>query len=205
MQFYLILPFIVYMINKFSWSKMIIFIGIAILINFSYLHNLYLATDFVNKLIGVTIFPCLYYFLLGIFLYRNYIILNRLQKFGIYRLVCLYLILVWICYLLGFEYKGNNINPLLSIILSCGPIVFACSKPYRFQIWTRGYDLSYGMYIYHMVVINLLLQLEISSNGYMNLIIALLCSLLLALISWKVVEKPALSFKKSNGENNVRG
>ena len=54
-----------------------------------------------------------------------------------------------------------------------------------------GLDLSYGVYIWHSPVLNLLLVLAIPNAG-----IAVLLTFLLALISWFAVEKPALKLKR---------
>lgn len=52
-------------------------------------------------------------------------------------------------------------------------------------------DLSYGVYIWHMPVINLLLVLSMA-----NLWVALAGTLMLASISWFLIEKPCLKLKK---------
>jgi len=55
-----------------------------------------------------------------------------------------------------------------------------------------GADLSYGTYLYHSVVINVFMQL-----GWMTSIASvaqvLAASILLALMSWHWIEKPALA------------
>ena len=57
-------------------------------------------------------------------------------------------------------------------------------------------DYSYGIYIYHMVVINTFLSLHLTSQLW--LFAALLITTLLAVISWHKVEKPFLKLKNNH-------
>ncbi|MEM7503931.1 MAG: acyltransferase [Pseudomonadota bacterium] len=52
-------------------------------------------------------------------------------------------------------------------------------------------DLSYGVYVWHMVVINALLVV-----GYPSPVLALVLTFLFAGLSWRFVEKPALALKR---------
>ena len=58
----------------------------------------------------------------------------------------------------------------------------------------KGNDISYGMYIYHMLVINAMVSL-----GYVGetryLFSAIVLTTILSLLSWLLVEKKALAFK----------
>lgn len=56
-------------------------------------------------------------------------------------------------------------------------------------------DISYGIYIYKMPIINSLIALKLTGN-YIFMIIALTTTLLFALLSWFLVEKRAISKKK---------
>jgi len=52
-------------------------------------------------------------------------------------------------------------------------------------------DISYGLYIYHMLVIRLMMQFAVLS---LSAVIAI--SLALAIISWTLVERPFLKRKR---------
>jgi peptidoglycan/LPS O-acetylase OafA/YrhL len=56
-------------------------------------------------------------------------------------------------------------------------------------------DISYGIYLYHMPVVNFLIYNNIS-RSYFSFALCLILTVLLAIISWKVIEKPFLSLKK---------
>jgi peptidoglycan/LPS O-acetylase OafA/YrhL len=59
----------------------------------------------------------------------------------------------------------------------------------------RGMDISYGVYIYHMIVINVLLHLD-QFSAWGNFSLTIVVTTVLGLVSWVVVEKPALARKK---------
>ena len=61
----------------------------------------------------------------------------------------------------------------------------------------RRNDVSYGVYIYHMLVINTLVQFGLVGLWRYGA----LCALAVAAVSfasWRLVEKPALSAKRRN-------
>jgi peptidoglycan/LPS O-acetylase OafA/YrhL len=58
----------------------------------------------------------------------------------------------------------------------------------------HGNDISYGVYIYHMPVINLLLYHGVTGTNGLLITAALVG--VLGFLSWKLVEKPALALKR---------
>jgi len=70
----------------------------------------------------------------------------------------------------------------------------AFTYPHLGNILKRN-DISYGVYIYHMLVINSLV--ELGYKGKLDyLIVAIIVTIFLGTLSWFLVEKKALSFKK---------
>lgn len=59
----------------------------------------------------------------------------------------------------------------------------------------KGNDVSYSTYVYHMLVINVMLELE-CADSWFYLLIMIAIVLLCALFSWRFIEKPALNLKK---------
>ncbi|MCB1658576.1 MAG: hypothetical protein KDI39_10135, partial [Pseudomonadales bacterium] len=63
------------------------------------------------------------------------------------------------------------------------------------KILLRNNDISYGVYIYHMLVINFLVYM--GKVGQIRLVLLVIfTTYVLAALSWFLVEKPALSLKK---------
>ena len=66
-------------------------------------------------------------------------------------------------------------------------LVFAFSTPFL----NLKHDISYGLYVWHMVVINLLIVIEIRS-----LLVMMVLTILSSIVSWLLVERPMLKKKK---------
>lgn len=63
------------------------------------------------------------------------------------------------------------------------------------------WDISYGIYIYHMVVLNVFYELAVYSP-VQNLILTLIVSIALAGLSWRFIEKPCLQLKGRTKERS---
>ncbi len=128
------------------------------------------------KMYGQTILPYLWMFLLGCFLSENYegfvpvlkrfwyvpLALSVVWRFAVRRDVSL------------FSY------PLVStLLICCAAVGFA----YAFPKLRPKTDLSYGLYIYHMIVVNAMIALSLTGRLRYGLI-ALGATCLLALISY---------------------
>jgi peptidoglycan/LPS O-acetylase OafA/YrhL len=90
---------------------------------------------------------------------------------------------------------GNEINPLLYLLLAA--VVF--SAAYTGAGWSHrllhGNDVSYGIYIYHIPVVNLLMQLGLVGAAW-HVVLVLLATGVLATLSWWLVERPSLRLKR---------
>jgi len=83
--------------------------------------------------------------------------------------------------------SGNRVGVLYYMFYVCLILFVAFGLPIK----RLPFDFSYGIYIWHMPVINLLLVLNID-----NPTLAALLTLLVAANSWFLVEKPALRLKR---------
>lgn len=90
--------------------------------------------------------------------------------------------------------SGNHVGIIYFSAYICLVVWLAFGTPFVHL----GADLSYGTYVWHMPVINLLLILAKPS-----LPIALVLTLSIACISWFVVEKPALAKKRRSLQSPV--
>lgn len=122
--------------------------------------------------------------------------------------------------IMAFQYYGH-IKPLLKYapiaIIACTAMIFMGQKGVLFQSWgnevgliyfaaycwiimwlafhlpakTLKPDFSYGIYIWHMPVINFLLVMQFASPIW-----AIILTILIAILSWYGVEKPSLRLKR---------
>jgi peptidoglycan/LPS O-acetylase OafA/YrhL len=101
--------------------------------------------------------------------------------------------IVYMIIIFFFDYSFlYYIEPLIFSAIIVG-IAYYC-KPLNFL---QRYDnISYGLYLYHFPVIQVLVQYKLHQhNIYITFIFALIITILLAIISWYIIEKPMLQRK----------
>ena len=100
-------------------------------------------------------------------------------------------------YALGADILGNYLNPLSAIALAA--LVISAANAWAIPM---RYDLSYGLYLFHMPVMNAVIH-----TGYAGLqgaVIVTASALALAFASWVLIERPALSMKFSSAHRSGR-
>src|SRR5262249_27244782 len=134
----------------------------------------------------------LYCFLIGAILYLYW---SNLKKFIEGKALLWLVIFISFCMVASTHpsYYPKSIQMVSNLLLSILTISLAYTVPTLGKV-LKGNDISYGMYIYHMLVINSLVALGfIGETKYLFAAIAL--TTILSLISWLVVEKKALALK----------
>jgi peptidoglycan/LPS O-acetylase OafA/YrhL len=203
LQFYILVPILFYIIKKINTksAKNIALIGIALV---SYGTNQFLSRNYdsetmVFKLGAVWLLPYLFYFILGILLYKNFNALKKILEGKALYWLAAYSSYSFIfshtlgCY--GISYWQNPIG-LVSVVLL---IILTISAAFTANDWSknmlRGNDFSYGIYIYHGVVLNVLVQMQYN-NSFLHLFVLTIISAALSFLSWKWIEKPCINLKK---------
>lgn len=210
-EFYILLPIIfVFLLRINVKIKLLIIALISVVINIwlalSVIPDIHMTnaaelmngdgmlhTVLITKLLGVTVLPYLYCFLIGSLLYIYW---DKIKKFFINKAFW------WLlAYLIFIVASGSNPSHLLNniwnftcnVFLACVAISssFSFGKVYKFLY---GWDISYGVYIIHMIVVNVMIECGYGYN-WIHAIIALLVTILLALAMYKYVEKPSLQLK----------
>lgn len=192
MQFYLLVPMCYFMTPKGRITNLIIgLLAIFILLNLGF--QLYQFSPFIKKLLDYSFVPHFYLFLSGILL----------QRFKIYSAAFIYnkgiywLILYTIFSLVVYKYISPGLflvckNALLSVTL----ISLAYSMPY-FSSWLlKNNDISYGIYIYHGLILSVVM--EMNWIPYVNIFLILLLSFLFGGVSWALIERPCLKLKEKS-------
>ncbi len=197
-QFYLIIPIVYKYIN---WSERGKLIRLLVLMAASLAINLYLnqldAESAIRKLGYVSILPYLFYFSLGmlLYIYWNYIIqwiegkfLYFLVAYIVYFLVISY----WFdFYKLTYTLNVGTIIASLLLVLTCFSFAFSFRSISKSIIGHN--DISYGVYLYHMLIVNLMVSHQIL-NWY-GWITCLLSSIILGTTSWFLLERQVLKLK----------
>jgi peptidoglycan/LPS O-acetylase OafA/YrhL len=147
------------------------------------------------SLLQVTLVPYLWMFLAGVSIQRNWSavrgwLVGRAHWWGLgYLLLCV--VAGWLHVGTG----GNNLSPVYLLPLAGLIVSLAMSAPQLSDRILRHHDVSYGLYLYHMLVLNLLVALAVPC-GWASVAAAIIVALGLAALSWTLVEKPYLTGKR---------
>ena len=200
MQFYLLTPVVFFILSRKPPKCTANCALVTLTIVFFILNRLYAVLpdmvdkSFLTKLIGVSFFPWLYIFLLGVLAQRNFEFFHTYLAGKFYLMFPLYLVSAYMLSGIGSAF-GNNSNPVVAVLLVLTVFSFAYSMPALSKKVLRGNDMSYGIYIYHMPVVNLLLYNGLYRKTEYGFVALIVC-ILLAAISWLMIEKPALRLKR---------
>ncbi|MEO7100805.1 MAG: acyltransferase [Luteolibacter sp.] len=154
------------------------------------------------KLLQNTLFPHLWMFMVGIFIHRHFDYLQGWLEGKVWFYLGSYAVLAALmqCFVPAYSFPSYILLLPARILLGFATIAGAYSAKSLSGRLLRGTDISYGIYIYHSLVVNALVQ-----TGYLQSLgavpLVFLVSIALALLSWHLVEKPALACKSvSPGE-----
>lgn len=193
LQFYFLLPLLALLVARTRvswWLLVLVSLGLLFLARGAMGDQLALR----EKLVAVTLLPYLFFFLVGIIARQLYETIpalfdgKGLYWFGAY--------LLWIGGQLWLAVPGaggNQLNPLSIVLLGFATVSLAFTKRRLSARLLHGNDISYGVYIYHMPIVNILIVLGVT--GVVGVLAAFAATTYCALLSWHLVEKPALGLK----------
>lgn len=204
-SFYLIVPLLVMLVLKSSWRTALVVIFVIAATGV----GLYAAVGgtesepLIWKIYGVTFLPYLWYFALGIFWTRAW---SRVRQSGWIALVATVLYFVIDKVPVGPD--GAVITRALAAVpLSYVALWVGYRGPRVLSNFTnRLGDLSFGTYIWHMIVVNSLIFYGARTwriDGTLLVCAVLVISIAVAYISWRVVEKPALGRKRYSSHSRT--
>ncbi|AXE19216.1 hypothetical protein DR864_16385 [Runella rosea] len=205
LQFYVLVPFIWYAWQR--WKRWVIWVilGVSVLF-YSLLNTFSLPNSMLHQLAKVSVFPYLYNFGFGMLFYVYNRQLSPWIKDQFLVWLGIYVLYIGVFfYTFGFyipSYTPNAWGMVANILLSCVTISFAFSFRALSTRLLGEEDISYGIYIYHMIIINIFVELGLVKQVQFYLA-ALLCTFLAGLISWKWFEKPALRLKNHINPQDV--
>lgn len=177
-QLYILLGFLAPLLKKLSltgWGIILTLAGICNLI--CYYCSLNFDTDsFLNKLIERSFLPYAIWFFTGAFLYYHINVLIRLQKY-IYPLLIGYLVLQ----VLPVSLPGYYTNIAVSLLCPVLTILTGYQLPPK----RLPVDLSYGLFLYHWIILNIIVYFDIWNriHWFFSLLLFLSGTLFLAWIS----------------------
>lgn len=203
LQFYILIPLLFTLFAKFK--KLWIPLGVVFLL--SIVSNIYIGTykfqseSIIGKIGGILILPYLYYFLIGVFFkkYWSSFIVFFKNKFWLWFVLYFIFILI-VEYILQINSTSywikSPLNVLSTIFLACITLSFSFSFVGLGDKLLKKNDISYGLYIYHMIVVNFMVQRNLIGKE-IYLLVVIIVTTLLATLSWVFIEKKALNSKKN--------
>ena len=176
------------MLKKSQWFVLIV-ISVAINVIFG-LINGYLPV-LVGKLINVTFVPYAYVFLLGMFFYRyrDEVIPKLSSKFW-------YLLLGYLAwFIFNREVLHIHIGHYADLDVALMVSIITISGGYYFGRHRIKHEISFGLYIYHMIIVNVFVMLGGEGSAiYIPIIIGI--ATVFAMFSRKYIELPMMKVLK---------
>ncbi|TCD01979.1 acyltransferase [Pedobacter frigidisoli] len=201
LQFYICLPIIYYVISKLAKSERSKTVLIAVLFLFFCFLSYYIKINYspvgtaaettLEKVLRYTFIPNIYLFLFGVLLQRLKI--YKLSLFVGKGIVWVGLYLV-VCYFFPTDSSAYLFKFLL---LGLTTISMAYTFPNLSNKLLKGNDISYGVYIYHGLVLGIFMETKQFNNPF-GVFLILVISYSLAAVSWNYIEKPFLKRKKQS-------
>lgn len=193
-MFYLLLP-LLFLAKNLKAKNIVCIICIGCSLSVNMLITRYGNDGIICKILMVSIIPWLYSFLIGSLLYFNWV---RVKHFFEGKaLLWLVLFIIYVKFIARPSYNILDFWSLgANLLLALFTISLAYTKPQLGRI-LHGFDISYGVYVYHMIIVNIFVQVGLV--GETKYAIMILCiSVVLSCMSWTFVEKKALRLKSTN-------
>ena len=129
-----------------------------------------------------SIFPYMYFFFIGIYVYRFF---DRIVPFlKKYAYLFLFLHLLWHLGLVTLQFGYRYTDPITAFTVS-----FACiGLAYKFQPIKLKFDLSYDIYVWHMPVLTTLIALGMV-NKVVTIMVSIAIIIIISFISHITIEK----------------
>lgn len=206
LQFYVFIPILYSVFRRFgnrNWH-LCVMVLICAAVSQVYCYQFKGEEELLTKLFGASLFPHLFLFAAGITLQRNQDLIDRYLVGRFLPLLVLYFITGFGLSELGWVTTGNCINGLSAILLASVVMSLGYEPRLLMVRIPKRADFSYGIYVYHMIVINALLEVG-TFGSITNAVIGTIVTIVLAVVSWFTVESWALKMKSYTVRNPAKG
>jgi peptidoglycan/LPS O-acetylase OafA/YrhL len=201
LQFYVVLPILYLGVRALKATRkqcdgFFVLTAIAFIVPHLFSLVFFESGSMLHRLVKLSFVPYFFMFLVGVIFQRFFGILRNYFEGRFIWFLGGYLIVYYLMSMFGYVSLGHRIHPVLYLFLCCVIFSAAYSDRSRSQKLMGDHDISYGLYIYHMPVINLFMFLGLKYD-WIFLCGALCTSVALATLSWLFIERPSL-LKKRN-------
>jgi peptidoglycan/LPS O-acetylase OafA/YrhL len=208
LQFYIVLPICYFLAPKnkiniwFYWLlALFTILNLAIFLYLHYQYGYKIGDDFtgfIPKLISYLFVPYFYLFLIGVVLQRLQIYKSRFIRnralYWVIGYILFSLLLSTVIDPLQYYTAYSLFLVIKNVLLAFTIISMAYTLPNTASKLLHTNDMSYGIYIYHGLILTVLVQLKLT--GYVNLFMVIAATYVLAWLSWIFIEKPFIKKKE---------
>ncbi len=194
LQFYIILPILMAIFFTRRSLLIVLFVGSVALYFWAFHQNLTPRPDLFMRALFVSVLAQLFGFLLGVFSYLYFDKIKRIFAGTFFYWLILYLIFMQTMHSYEVIYQ-NSIYLVASRILLAGVVFSAAYTSPNLGMLLHGTDISYGVYLYHMLWVNVAIELGMGGGNRFSLMLVLPATISSAYVSWTFIEKRALRLK----------
>jgi peptidoglycan/LPS O-acetylase OafA/YrhL len=192
LQFYVLTPAISVIMARYPrlWLPTIATFALANVLFINVVRTETLASELLN----VTFVPWIYMFLIGAWLSTRHETVEKIIGAPITILMAIFGASAITTYFAGMPVGQNDINPLMFVAEALLIFRLAYTKPTLARSVLRENDFSYGLYVYHMPIVNVAIWAGLSGSIKWTALTVLIAAIA-AVLSWFMIEKPAISLK----------
>lgn len=202
LQFYVVIPIVYWIGSRLKATTaailiaLVAFVALADAVHYIFPNMGYEEEPQAGKLLRYTFVPHFYMFLFGVALRRLRIYERPWIAGRLWIWLPLYVAEQYGVSALGIA-RVPEVLIVSSLMLGVVALSAAYTLPELAERTLRGNDISYGVYMYHGLVINVLVQLAWPLGNWWVTPVVILVSVLLGYASWRLVESPALRWGKA--------
>lgn len=190
LQFYILLPILYFLFNRGQLTRWLFVLIALFTAIFLFSHAIENIRGF-KKIFWHSFLPNFYLFLFGV-------LLQRLQVYKwkmIYNKGLYWLLACLSFFSIFYHYTETPVYAIFyNIILAFSLVSIAYTLPDMAKKLLRKNDISYGIYIYHGLILTVVVQLKLVSH--INLLMVIAASYMLGYLSWKLIERPFIKLKR---------
>lgn len=194
-QFYLIVYFVYKYLHNKRLAYWIVWLALSVIIGFITPYIQSVLPESIEKVYGVSIFPYFWMFLVSAFVaeFKDTFLDWFIHYWGLFIIIA-----VTVRYAFDWDLRLGMYSFFYTILLFVGIVGFA----YRFPLVNIKRDISYGIYIYHMTVVNALLAMGFKGHIW-TLWAVIIITLILAWLSTITVGRMSINRKHIIADHTV--
>jgi peptidoglycan/LPS O-acetylase OafA/YrhL len=161
------------------------------------------AYPIIGRLVVNSFAPFIWLFIAGVLLYRHEETVRRYLSGRVALWLAVFLVVrggVWLAFEAGQGAEADvplAVIGLANLVLLAPAFALAFSASSLVRRLHPANDISYGVYVWHLVILNALVHWDVAT-GWLGAVLVTIGAGVAGQISWRLIERPALSRKKAS-------